>query len=57
VEHIWDELREKFFHNLAFDSLGALEDQLEAGLLALEQDRDAVKSIVSWGWIVSSLLN
>ncbi len=29
VEHIWDELREKCFHNLAFDSLDALEDRLE----------------------------
>lgn len=56
VEHIWDELREKFFHNLAFDSLDALESQLEAGLLALERDRLRVKSIVSWDWIVNSLL-
>ena len=56
VEHIWDELREKFFHNLAFDSLDALEGQLEAGLLALERDRLRVKSIVSWDWIVNSLM-
>jgi transposase len=27
-EHIWDELREKYFHNQAFDSLDALEEQL-----------------------------
>ena len=57
VEHIWDELREKFFHNLAFDSMDALEDQLVAGLLALEQDWDTVKSIVSWDWIVNALKN
>ena len=37
-EHLWDELREKYFHNRAFDSLGALEDQLVAGLRALEAD-------------------
>lgn len=29
VEHVWDELREKHFHNRVFDSLDALEDQLE----------------------------
>ena len=29
VEHIWDELREKFFHNKAFDSMDAVEDQLQ----------------------------
>jgi len=39
VEHVWDELREKHFHNRAFESLDALEDQLIVGLLALEADR------------------
>ena len=28
---IWDELREKWFHNIVFDSLDALEDQLVTG--------------------------
>jgi transposase len=26
VEHLWDEIREKYFHNLVFDSLDALEN-------------------------------
>lgn len=56
VEHIWDELREKYFHNKAFDSLNALEDQLEVGLVALEKDQCRVKSIVSWDWIINALL-
>jgi len=57
VEHIWDELREKAFGNLVFDSLDALEDHLEVSLLAMEHDRERVHSIVAWPWIVSSLLN
>ena len=57
VEHLWDELREKFFHNKAFDSIDALEDQLETGLRALENDRSRVRSIVSWDWIINALLN
>ena len=57
VEHLWDELREKFFHNKAFNSLDALEDQLEVGLRALENDRPRVKSIVAWDWIINALLN
>ena len=32
VEHIWDEVREKYFGNLVFDSLDALEDHLETAL-------------------------
>jgi transposase len=30
VEILWDEVREKFFHNRLFNSLDALEDQLES---------------------------
>jgi transposase len=48
VEHVWDELREKFFYNLVFDSLEALEDLLERALRALEGDLPRVRSIVSW---------
>lgn len=47
VEHIWDELREKHFHNRAFDSLDALEDQLVAGLSTLEQNLKLIQSICS----------
>ena len=57
VEHIWDELREKFFHNRVFKSICALEDQLEAGLKTLELDPLRCKSIVHWPWIITALLN
>ena len=56
VEHVWDELREKFFHNKVFDSLDALENQLELALKAYEDDRATIKSIVAWEWIVNALL-
>ena len=56
VEHIWDELREKYFHNRVFDSIAALEDQLTIGLVALEEDTARVKSIVAWNWIINALL-
>lgn len=56
IEHVWDALREKSFHNRAFASMDAFEDQLRIGLLALENDWTTVKSIVAWGWIVNALL-
>lgn len=56
-EHIWDELREKWFHNTVFDSLDALEDQLVAGLRALENSPDVVKSIAGWDWKIGSSSN
>ena len=57
VEHIWDELREKCFHNRAFDSLDALEDHLVDGLLALERDQQRNKSICNWDWIIKATSN
>ena len=56
VENLRDELREKFFHHKAFDSIDALEDKLQTGLLALENDWPRVQSIVAWNWIVNALL-
>jgi transposase len=32
VEHVWDELRVKRFHNRVFDCMEALEDYLEIAL-------------------------
>jgi transposase len=56
VENLWDELREKSFGNLVFDSMSSLENHLEAALKNFELDLDRVKSIVSWSWIINSLL-
>ena len=56
VEHVWDELREKFSHNRAFHSLDALEDQLTLALHTLERDPDRIGSIVSWPWIIAALI-
>ena len=56
IEHVWDELREKFFHNRVFKSLDALEEHLAEALKSLEEDTTTVGSIVSWPWIIASLL-
>jgi len=51
TEHIWDELREKYFHNLTFDSIGAVEDRLEIGLRDLENDKELIASTTGFQWI------
>jgi len=56
VEHLWDELREKSFGNLVFESLDALENHLEASLREMEIDNKKVASIVGWPWIIDSLM-
>lgn len=57
VEHLWDELREKHFHNRVFDSLDALEDHLVEALRITEQIPEVVRSIVAWPWIIDALTN
>lgn len=55
VEHIWDDLREKYFHNRAFDSLDALKDHLVVALQAFETDHARTKSITAWPWIINAI--
>jgi transposase len=57
VEHIWDDLREKEFHNKVFDSIDSLEDHLEKALHEMEDDHERIRAIVSWPWIMNALMN
>ena len=56
-EHLWDEIREKEFPNRVFSDRAAVARTLEAGLPRLASDRDRVRSICAWPWIVSLRLN
>jgi transposase len=44
VEHLWDEVREKWFANRVFNSLSAVEEQLLTALKTLEEDAPRVAS-------------
>jgi hypothetical protein len=55
VEHLWDELGEKCFHNKVFSSLDGPEDDLEMALLAMENIPEMIKSISHWPWIIDGL--
>lgn len=48
VEHIWDELREKYFHNRIFPSLEALIDVLCQGLCDLADDAERLRSLTGF---------
>ena len=53
VEHLWDEIREKWFANEVFDSLDGVEDRLVEALVALERNQDLVTSITGFDWIIN----
>lgn len=53
VEHLWDEMREKWFANKVFDSLDAVEDQMVVALRTLESEPERVGSLAGFDWIVS----
>jgi len=53
VEHIWDEIREKWFANEVFNSLDAVEDRLVEALVALENDKELVASTTGFDWIIN----
>jgi hypothetical protein len=56
MEHVWDELREKSFHNRVFESIDAFENHLEASLRHMEDEKDRIKPVVAWPWIINSLM-
>ncbi len=57
AEHIWDEIREKWFANKVFDSLDTVEDTLVHALATLEQDKKRVLGLTQFDWIVCISLN
>lgn len=57
VEHIWDEIREKWFANKVFDDMDTVEDTLMDALAILENDKGRITGIAGFDWIVSIPLN
>lgn len=52
-EHVWDEIREKWFHNHIFDSLSSVEDRLFESLVVLENNKPLIQSTTAFSWIVT----
>ncbi len=51
VEHLWDEIREKWFQNRYFQSLNAVEDQLVDALAFLMRHPELVKTMTLFNWM------
>jgi len=55
MENVWDEIREKFFHNMVFKNIDHLEDHLVDALHKMEESPEITKSISDWPWILKAL--
>jgi len=51
AEHLWDELREKWFANRLWLSMDQVDEQLMIGLSTLEADSQRVASLTGFDWI------
>jgi transposase len=56
VEHVWDEIREKWFSNRVFKSMETVEDTLEKALKTLENEPIKVANMSGFKWIISNSL-
>lgn len=55
TEHLWDYIREqKGFNNHSFDSLDALENHLENVLKQSHQEKDYIKSLCTFHWMINT---
>ena len=45
---LWEELREKYFHNRVYPSLDLLEERLCQGLNAIAEDKERVRSLMGF---------
>ena len=55
AEHLWEEIREKWFPNLVFKSITAVEDTLMDALATLECDQERVAELTGFDWIISGI--
>jgi hypothetical protein len=56
-ENNWDDMREKFFHNLVFGSIAAVEDQLVIACNYYEAHPEIIHSMTAWNWIINSSID
>ena len=57
VEHLWEEIREKWFPNRVFRDLDAVENVWVEALADLESDPKRIQHLTGFDWIVSIPMN
>ena len=55
AEHLWDEMREKSFKNVTFTSMRKVEKALVQSLQTIEGNREGMKTLTGFPWILQAL--
>ena len=55
AEHLWEHMRERYFHNQVFPSLDALEGDLVQALREMENDKPTIQSLTGFRWTVVNI--
>ncbi len=55
TENLWDDMREKFFLNLVFHSMAAVQNRLTTACNHYADNPEIVQSIAGWEWIINTL--
>ena len=55
TENIWDDMREKFFANIVFESMDAVKNKISEACLHYEENTKTVRSITAFPWIADNL--
>ena len=55
TENIWDDMREKFFANVVFKSMEAVENKLSEACIHYETHPDTAQPITAFKWIKDKL--
>lgn len=55
AEHLWDSMRENDFKNITFTSMENVEKTMVRSLRTLEEDKECVRSMTGFPWILRAL--
>lgn len=56
VEILWHELREKHCSNRVFETLAAVQAEVEVGMRALAGNTEAMTRLSAWNWIIEGIV-
>jgi hypothetical protein len=55
AENMWDEIKEKFFHNKLFCSMDEVINRMVDAIVNYEASPQIIKSITGWDWIINPI--